>query len=131
MGEFKALCVEVRAVLDTEAVRTLLLDCWALEQERPGSGAAHARNLLAGVRRWREYHADLKARYEWPECPAGPAGAVLGAAPLPLGGGDWWALLPDGKVVPGDDRRAGGAAYWCRGGAGWWRVPAAEAKEAA
>ncbi len=126
MDELKQLFAGVRAVLDTETVRALLYDAWALEQERPGSGVSHARNLLAGVERWQEYHRELKAKYEWPECPAGPAGAVLGVKSLPLGGGDWWALLPDGKVLPGDDRRAGLASHWCRGGEGWWKVPAEE-----
>ena len=121
MKAVTSLFVEIRAVLDCPAVHALLFDVWELAQ-RDGEevGVVHARNLLDGVRAWvagREHLARLRGSAE--------AGAVLGAAPLPESGKGWWALLDGGDLVPGDDRRAGAAVYWCDSAAGWWRVPVA------
>lgn len=118
MKAVTSLFVEIRAVLDCPAVHALCLDVLELAQ-RDGeeAGVAHARNLLDGVRAW-VAERDRLARMRG----AGVAGAVLGTAPLPTGG-KWWAMLEGGDVVPGDDRRAGGAVYWCESATGWWRVP--------
>ncbi len=118
MKAVTSLFAEIRAVYDCPAVHALCLDVWELAQ-RDGeeAGVAHARNLLNGVRAWvaeRDRLARLRGASE--------AGAVPSTAPLPAGK-NWWALLDGGDVVPGDDRRAGGAMYWCESSAGWWRVP--------
>ncbi len=117
MQAVTSLFVEIRAVLDCPAVHALCLDVWELAQrDGEAAGLVHARNLLSGVRAW-VAERDRLARMRG----AGVAGAVLGAAPLPSGR-NWWALLEGGDVVPGDDRRAGAAVYWCESSAGWWRV---------
>lgn len=119
MQRLTSLSNEIRAVRNCASVQALLLDVWELAlRDGEDAGLIHARNLLGGVRAWvaeRDRMARLRGSAE--------AGAVLGAAPLPAGRKGWWALLEGGDVVPGDDRRATEAVYWCESSAGWWRVP--------
>lgn len=121
MRALTSLTNEIRQVRNCASVQALLLDVWELAlRDGEDAGLVHARNLLSGLRAWvaeRDRMARLRGSAE--------AGAVLGAAPVPAGG-KWWALLDGGDVVPGDDRRAGGAVYWCDSAAGWWRVPVPE-----
>lgn len=125
MDALKAAFAEIRAVLDTEGVHDLLLDCYLLACERgERDGLAQATVLRRAVEEYARYERALAG------CSDGRAGAVLGAAPFPPHT-NWWALLEDGLIVPAEDRRAGRAVYWSPGPDGWFRVPGAEAREAA
>ena len=117
MDALAAAFREIRQIRDDECVRALLLDCYEYAQDRgEAEGLALAAVIRAGVEAFDKHERFVQS------LTTGAGGAVLGEAPPPVVG-EWWALLPCGRVVPASDRRANDAVYWCDSAAGWHRVP--------